>query len=48
LEGRTPVEVAGINLNVNNGWGDLIEQATRYEAIRENATISQCLNNHNL
>jgi len=31
LNGRTPAEAAGINLNMNDGWGDLIEQATKYQ-----------------
>ncbi|GAG59600.1 unnamed protein product [marine sediment metagenome] len=31
LNGKTPAEAAGINLNINDGWGDLIELATRYE-----------------
>jgi len=35
LEGRTLAEAAGINLNVNDGWGDLIEQATRHETIND-------------
>ena len=35
LNGKTPAEVAGINLNTNDGWGDLIEQATNYETMKE-------------
>ena len=32
LNGKTPAEVAGINLNINDGWSDLIELATKYQA----------------
>jgi len=31
--GMTPAEAAGIKLNINDGWGDLIELATRYETL---------------
>jgi len=31
LNGRTPAEAAGINLDINDGWGDLIELATKYK-----------------
>lgn len=31
LDGKTPAEAAGINLNINDGWGDLIELATKYQ-----------------
>jgi hypothetical protein len=33
LNGKTPAEIAGINLNLNDGWGDLIELATKHQAI---------------
>ena len=33
LEGRTPAEAAEINLN--DGWGDLIELATKYQVINK-------------
>ena len=36
LNDMTPAEAAGIKLNINDGWGDLIELATKYETIKEN------------
>ena len=36
LGGKTPAEIAGINLNINDGWGDLIELATKYQATNNN------------
>jgi len=36
LDGKTPAEAAGINLNMNDGWGDLIELATRYQTSNNN------------
>lgn len=33
LDGRTPAEAAGVNLNMNDGWGDLIELATKHETM---------------
>ena len=36
LDGRTPAEAAGVNLNMKDGWGDLIELATKYETMKEN------------
>jgi hypothetical protein len=36
LNGMTPAEAAGIDLNLNDGWGDLIEQATKYQTTIEN------------
>ena len=33
LDGRTPAEAAGIDLNMNDGWGDLIELATKYRTM---------------
>lgn len=35
LNGKTPAEAGGINLNMNDGWGDLIEQATKHETMKE-------------
>jgi len=36
LNGMTPAEAAGIDLNLNDGWGDLIEQATKYQTTNNN------------
>ena len=33
MNGKTPAEVTGINLNINDGWGDLIELATKHETM---------------
>lgn len=33
LNGKTPAEAAGIALNMNDGWGDLIELATKYRTM---------------
>jgi len=35
LGGKTPAEAAGVNLNLNDGWGDLIELATKHETMKE-------------
>jgi len=35
LNGKTPAEIAGIDLNLNDGWGDLIELATRHKTMSE-------------
>jgi len=35
LNGMTPAEAAGIDLNLNDGWGDLIELATRHKTTNE-------------
>ncbi len=32
LNDQTPAEAAGVDLGINNGWGDLIELATKYQA----------------
>jgi len=35
LNNMTPAEATGINLNLNDGRGDLIELATKYETMKE-------------
>jgi len=35
LNGMTPAEAAGIDLDMNDGWGDLIELATKHETMKE-------------
>jgi transposase-like protein len=35
LDGKTPAEVSGINIALEDGWGDLIEKASEYKAIKE-------------
>lgn len=43
LNGMTPAEASGINNGLEDGWGDLIEKATEYKALKEKP-ISQVVN----
>jgi len=36
LNNMTPAEAAGIDLNLDDGWGDLIELATEYQVNNKN------------
>lgn len=46
LDGKTPAEASGIKLGLKDGWGDLIEKAIEYKAMKEknNGQVMYALN----